>query len=204
MSQRLPGLAVDQSAVSGRARCAPQPMPRQSLNGGRNRRDAFFRRACGLGANRQEDPQWRLFSEGCDQLFTRWRLESLAGPYLPVPLPLLLGGTLPLSVVQRLMQAGGLFYLPDAVQIPSRDELRTACLIGRAARSCQARWPAAGAPGRMANHHSSRQPCEKQKWTGSPDSSRSSITGGSCTSGTVRRWSATSVAANRRWPVFSG
>ena len=54
----------------------------------------------------------------------KWRLQSLAGPYLPIPLEPLFGGSIPASIVQQLMGVGGLFFLPDTYPVPSRDELR--------------------------------------------------------------------------------
>jgi hypothetical protein len=35
-----------------------------------------------------------------------------------------MAGVFPISVVQQMMEAGGLFYLPDTMPIPSRDQLR--------------------------------------------------------------------------------
>ena len=75
------------------------------------------------GADPSNDPGWRAFNEACEQFFARWRLQSLAGPYLPVPLQALMAGTFPWTVVQPLMR-GGVFFLPDTMPIPSRDQLR--------------------------------------------------------------------------------
>jgi hypothetical protein len=76
------------------------------------------------GADPSNDPGWRSFNEACEQFFARWRLQSLAGPYLPVPLQALMAGMFPWTVVQPLMRAGGVFFLPDTMPIPSRDQLR--------------------------------------------------------------------------------
>lgn len=76
------------------------------------------------GTNPADDPQWPEFNSACEAFFTRWRLLRLAGPYLPVPLPVLLAGSFPWTVTEQLMRAGGVFYLPDTMPVPSRDQLR--------------------------------------------------------------------------------
>lgn len=70
------------------------------------------------------DAAWQLFNTACNAFFARWRLRSLAGPYLPVPLEALMAGMFPWTVVEQLMRAGGVFFLPDTMPIPSRDQLR--------------------------------------------------------------------------------
>jgi hypothetical protein len=72
--------------------------------------------------------------EGCDdppgfvedviRFLIRWRLRKLSGPELPEPLMPMLAGQFPVSIVQQLLDAGGLFNIPDTFPIPSRDELR--------------------------------------------------------------------------------
>lgn len=54
----------------------------------------------------------------------RWRLTDLVGPMLPSPMKPMLSGSFPISVLQQLVDAGGLFNIPDIFPIPSRDELR--------------------------------------------------------------------------------
>jgi hypothetical protein len=54
----------------------------------------------------------------------RWRLQGLAAPYLPVPLQPQLAGEVPTSVLNRYLQTGGLFVVPDTFPVPSRDEFR--------------------------------------------------------------------------------
>jgi hypothetical protein len=76
------------------------------------------------GTDPTEDPGWNAFNAACEEFFARWRLQSLAGPYLPVPLQALMAGSFPWTVVQHLMRAGGVFFLPDTMPIPSRDQLR--------------------------------------------------------------------------------
>lgn len=78
----------------------------------------------GLHEARLEDPAWPPFDEACRALFQRWRLWGLAGPYLPEPLMPLMAGIFPWSAIERLMDAGGIFFLPDTMPIPSRDQLR--------------------------------------------------------------------------------
>lgn len=72
----------------------------------------------------EDDPQWPTFVEECNRMFVRWRLRGLAALYLPMPSKPLMAGVFPLSVVSQLMQAGGVFYLPDTMPVPSRDQLR--------------------------------------------------------------------------------
>ena len=76
------------------------------------------------GHDPHEDPNWPAFNNACEGFFSRWRLQGLAGPYLPVPLQALLAGSLPLSTFPQLMRAGGVFCLPDTLPLPSRDQLR--------------------------------------------------------------------------------
>lgn len=71
-----------------------------------------------------DDPLWSKFLAECKPFLLRWRLAGLAGPYLPIPAKPLLAGTFPLTVVQELIAAGGVFFLPDTMPIPSRDQLR--------------------------------------------------------------------------------
>ncbi len=60
------------------------------------------------------------------EFFRRWRLDSLAGPYLPVPAKPLLAGDIPMTVLRGKLPVGHIFVLPDTMPIPSRDELRYA------------------------------------------------------------------------------
>jgi hypothetical protein len=77
-----------------------------------------------LGDDPTADHRWPSYSSAFDEFFTRWRLQGLAAPYLPVPLQGLTGGQFPVSVLPQVMRAGGAFVLPDTVPIPSRDTLR--------------------------------------------------------------------------------
>ncbi len=58
------------------------------------------------------------------EFFCRWRLHGLAAPYLPNPLQPLLAGRMPTIELQRHLQTGGLFVVPDTFPVPSRDEFR--------------------------------------------------------------------------------
>jgi hypothetical protein len=85
--------------------------------------------------NPDNDPLWRQYS--CDQqsFFVRWRLGGMAGPYLPEPLePDMLGRINP-KFVEQFASAGSVFFLPDIVTLPSRDELRES--IEHARDRCQ-------------------------------------------------------------------
>ena len=73
------------------------------------------------GANKEDVSE---FVGDFSLFYSRWRLQGLAAPYLPVPLQPLLAATLPATIVRQLENAGGIFFLPDTFPVPSRDELR--------------------------------------------------------------------------------
>lgn len=56
---------------------------------------------------------------------SRWRLARLAGPSYPIPLGPLASGLIPQSMFHQIQSSGGMFFLPDTIPIPSRDELRS-------------------------------------------------------------------------------
>jgi len=58
------------------------------------------------------------------EFFSRWRLQGLAAPYLPIPIQPLMTGSLPESVLAAQLRHGGMFVIPDTFPIPSRDEFR--------------------------------------------------------------------------------
>ncbi|MCA9179347.1 MAG: hypothetical protein KDB14_33045 [Planctomycetales bacterium] len=60
-----------------------------------------------------------------DAFLVRWRLQSVVAPYLPVPCKPLFAGGLLANDIQHLMNTGGVFYLPDVMPMPSRDQLRS-------------------------------------------------------------------------------
>lgn len=70
------------------------------------------------------DDRWSAYRAAFEEFFSRWRLQGLAAPYLPVPLQPLMGGMFPVSILPQLMRSGGVFVLPDTFPIPSRDTLR--------------------------------------------------------------------------------
>lgn len=72
----------------------------------------------------KDEEQVAKFVEEFSMFFSRWRLQGLAGPYLPIPLQPLFAGCLPATIVRQLEDVGGIFFLPDTFPIPSRDELR--------------------------------------------------------------------------------
>ena len=76
------------------------------------------------GSDPHEDPLWAEFVKDASPFLVRWRLSGLAGPYLPAPAKPFFAGTFPISVVQQLAECGGVFFLPDTMPIPSRDQLR--------------------------------------------------------------------------------
>jgi hypothetical protein len=104
--------------------------------------DALFRRWREQIRDRATRNQWNLLAElgmtrateadTADNEFdaevvkflVRWRLHKMSGPELPEPLRPMMSGQFPVSVVQQLLDAGGLFNIPDTFPIPSRDELR--------------------------------------------------------------------------------
>ena len=59
-----------------------------------------------------------------ENFYVRWRLQGMAAPYLPVPLP----PQMPVPVLPHLLghmrKGGQTFYLPDTFPIPTRDEFR--------------------------------------------------------------------------------
>lgn len=78
----------------------------------------------GLFEERLEDPHWHRFVDACRPFLQRWRLARLVGPYLPEPVTLQMSGLVSKSDLEWMMETGGIFYLPDTIPIPSRDQLR--------------------------------------------------------------------------------
>src|SRR3954470_7644293 len=70
------------------------------------------------------DAAEKSFDDEVVKFLVRWRLLKLPGPQLPEPLKPMMGGKFPGSIIEQLMDAGGLFNIPDIFPIPSRDELR--------------------------------------------------------------------------------
>jgi hypothetical protein len=84
-----------------------------------------YRQEMVAGMDYQSSPEWPAFREELIPFLKRWRLSSLAGPYLPVPLGPLMAGGLPTTVLSQLAEASGIFFLPDTMPIPSREQLRS-------------------------------------------------------------------------------
>ncbi len=74
--------------------------------------------------NKEADASGDELPGDARDFLVRWRLQSLAGPFLPVPLQPMLAGHFPLTMLRLMQDSGGLFFLPDTFPIPSRDELR--------------------------------------------------------------------------------
>ncbi len=70
------------------------------------------------------DKSAQKFGKAFEDFYVRWRLNGLAAPYLPVPLTPKLSRSFPLTVLEQLRQAGGLFFVPDTFPVPSRDQFR--------------------------------------------------------------------------------
>jgi hypothetical protein len=71
------------------------------------------------------EPGCAEFNSAVRAFLVKWRLQQLTAPGLPHPMTPVMGGQFPLSILQQLMDSGGIFYLPDTFPIPSRDELRS-------------------------------------------------------------------------------
>lgn len=71
-----------------------------------------------MESNPALDPRWSDYTAAFEAFFTRWRLQGLAAPYLPIPLRPLMGGDFPSSVVPQVNRAGGAFCLPDTFPVP--------------------------------------------------------------------------------------
>jgi len=67
---------------------------------------------------------WSEYDSAVLDFCIRWRLQGLAGPRIPIPMQPLMSGQFPLSIVEQLMRAGGVFNWPDTYPVFARDELR--------------------------------------------------------------------------------
>lgn len=74
--------------------------------------------------NPTSEEGWAEYDSGILEFCVRWRLQGLAGPRIPVPMRPMMSGQFPLSIVQQLMRAGGVFNWPDTFPLYARDELR--------------------------------------------------------------------------------
>ncbi len=64
------------------------------------------------------------FVQGFEGFFVRWRLQGMAAPFLPQPLPPQMPVPLLEHILGHMRHGGQTFYLPDTYPVPSRDELR--------------------------------------------------------------------------------
>jgi hypothetical protein len=67
---------------------------------------------------------WAEYDSAILDFCVRWRLQGLAGPRIPIPMRPMMSGQFPLSIVEQLMRAGGVFNWPDTFPVFARDELR--------------------------------------------------------------------------------
>jgi hypothetical protein len=74
--------------------------------------------------NPTSEEGWREYDAAVLEFCVRWRLRGLAGPRIPIPMQPMMSGLFPLSVVEQLMRAGGVFNWPDTFPLFARDELR--------------------------------------------------------------------------------
>ena len=75
-------------------------------------------------SNAKSLDSWTAYETAIIAFCVRWRLQGLAGPRVPVPMRPMMAGQFPLSIVEQLMRAGGVFNWPDTYPIHSRDEMR--------------------------------------------------------------------------------
>lgn len=74
--------------------------------------------------NPTDQEGWNEYDSAVLEFCARWRLLGLAGPRIPVPMRPMMSGRFPLSIVEQLMRAGGVFNWPDTFPVFARDELR--------------------------------------------------------------------------------
>lgn len=67
---------------------------------------------------------WKEYDAAVLEFCLRWRLRGLAGPRIPIPMQPMMAGSFPLSIIEQLMRAGGVFNWPDTFPLLARDELR--------------------------------------------------------------------------------
>lgn len=67
---------------------------------------------------------WAEYDSAVVEFCVRWRLMGLAGPRIPIPMKPMMSGKFPLSILEQLMRAGGVFNWPDTFPVLARDELR--------------------------------------------------------------------------------
>ena len=76
------------------------------------------------GTRRVSSKTSQSFAKAFADFYIRWRLNGLVAPYLPTPLAPKLSRSFPLTILEQLQGAGGIFFIPDTYPIPSRDQFR--------------------------------------------------------------------------------
>lgn len=67
---------------------------------------------------------WQEYDTAVLEFCVRWRLQGLAGPRIPVPMKPMISGQFPITIVNQLMRAGGVFNWPDTFPLFAKDVLR--------------------------------------------------------------------------------
>ncbi len=70
------------------------------------------------------EPGWPEYESAVLKFCVRWRLNGLAGPRIPIPMRPMMSGHFPVTILQQLMRAGGVFNWPDTFPLFARDQLR--------------------------------------------------------------------------------
>ena len=76
------------------------------------------------GTRRESSETVQNFAKAFEDFYIRWRLNGLVAPYLPTPLTPKLSRSFPLTTLEQLQGAGGIFFIPDTYPVPSRDQFR--------------------------------------------------------------------------------
>ncbi len=66
----------------------------------------------------------RAFDDAVRAFLIRWRLLKIAALDMPIPHLPLMSGSVPISILDQMARAGGVFSYPDIFPVPARDELR--------------------------------------------------------------------------------
>ncbi len=74
--------------------------------------------------NPTSEEGWQEYDTAVLEFCVRWRLQGLAGPRLPVPMKPMISGQFPITILNQLMRAGGVFNWPDTFPLFARDVLR--------------------------------------------------------------------------------
>jgi len=74
--------------------------------------------------NPTSEEGWQEYDAAVLEFCVRWRLQGLAGPRIPVPMRPMISGQFPITILNQLMRAGGVFNWPDTFPLFARDVLR--------------------------------------------------------------------------------